>query len=281
MGAVDIYVTAPGGALSSPITLGYKEDADLSAVPAASYQIRITPNGSTTPLLYDSGSIDISGFAGEKLLIAAIDTTTATETDATDGAPVKLLVATDTADLTILDESTKVGARVVHLSPNAGAAAGGPVEVFATVNGAATVELIPAFDYFAIVPGASSYVGVDAADYEFSVAPNTDTITDAVYSSPSPLSLMQGNEYTVIAAGYVGGTPGFTLLPTADNNRMIATQASVKVVHGAAAVGTVDVYVTVAGNFSTAEVEAGMAGSPLVPDFDFGDLDINWLMVAV
>ena len=58
LGDVDIYVTAPGGALTNPITLGFKGDADLSAVPAASYQVRITPNGNTTQVLYDSGTVD-------------------------------------------------------------------------------------------------------------------------------------------------------------------------------------------------------------------------------
>ncbi|WP_455196672.1 DUF4397 domain-containing protein [Kaarinaea lacus] len=269
LGDVDIYVTAPGSALTNPITLGFKGDADLSAVPADSYQIRITPNGNTTPILYDSGTVDLSSFAGEKLLIAAIDTTNDTESDSTDGAPVKLLVATDETDLTILDSSTEAGARVVHLSPNAGTAAGGPVKVFATADGGTAVELIPSFNYFDIVPAADAYVGVESADYVFDVAPASGTINDSVYTSPS-LTFMQGSEYTAIAVGYVGDTPAFTLLATQDSNRSIATQASVKVVHGAAAVGTVDVYVTAAGDFTVADVEGGMAGMPLVPDFEFG-----------
>jgi hypothetical protein len=271
LGDVDIYVTAPGGAFTNPITLGYKEDADLAAVPADSYQIRITPNGNTTPVLYDSGAVDLSSFAGEKLLIAAIDTTNDTESDSTDGAPVKLLVATDETDLTILDSSTEAGARVVHLSPNAGTAAGGPVKVFATANDGRPAELIPSFDYFDIVPAADAYVGVEEADYVFDVAPASGTISDSVYTSPS-LTFMQGFEYTAIAVGYVGDTPAFTLLATQDSNRAIATQASVKVVHGAAAVGTVDVYVTAAGAFTVADVEGGTAGMPLVPDFEFGQI---------
>ena len=42
--------------------------------------------------------------------------------------------------------------------------------------------------------------------------------------------------------------------------------------HGAAAVGTVDVYVTAADAFTVADVEGGMAGRPLVPDFEFGEI---------
>lgn len=278
LGNVDIYVTAPGGSLSTPVTLGYKEDIDLGAVPTDEYQIRITPNGDNTTILYDSGAVDLAPFKGKKLIIAAIDTTTSIESDPSDGAPVKLLVATDNSHLSIVDESTKTGARVVHLSPNAGMVAGGPVEVFASADGGMPIELIPTFNYFDIVPAANSYVAVAPADYTFSVAPDTNSVVDAVFTS-DVLSLAQAEEYTVIAAGDVGGTPAFTLLPTQDNNRSIATQASVKVVHGAAAVGTVDVYVTAAGDFSVADVEGGMAGMPLLPDFEFGKIS-DYVAVA-
>lgn len=278
LGDVDIYVTDPGVATLNgltPVTLGYKQDADMLAVPATSYRIRITPNGNDSNILYDSGSVNLSGFAGEKLIVVAIDTTNDTESDTSEGSPVKLLVATDDADLTLLDSSTKAGARVIHLSPNAATAAMGPVEVFASVDGGAAAELIPTFNYFDIVPGASSYVGVETengpSDYVFDVAPDTDTVTDSVYSS-DPQTLIAGNECTVIAAGYVAGTPAFRLLATQDDNRSVVTEARVKVIHGAAAVGTVDVYVTKAGDFSVADVEGGMAGVPLVPNFDFGQI---------
>ena len=63
------------------------------------------------------------------------------------------------------------------------------------------------------------------------------------------IPLAAGEEYTVIAAGdVISGAPAFTLLATQDENRSVATQVSVKVVHAAAAVGNVNVHVTPVGN---------------------------------
>ena len=67
-------------------------------------------------------------------------------------------------------------------------------------------------------------------------------------------------------------TPAFGLLATQDNNRSVVTQASVKVVHGAPMAGSVDVFVTAAGEFTTADVENGNAGAPLLDDFTFGEI---------
>jgi len=272
LGNVDIYVTAPGADLTAatPITLGYKQDADASAVPIDSYQIRITPNGNASTVLYDSGNIDLTAFGGQKLLIAAMDTTSDTTGDATNGAPVKLLVATDSDQLVLLDESTKVGARVLHLSPDAASAAGGPVEVFATVNGTSSVELIPAFNYTDAVPAIDSYVSVDPASYVFDVAPNTDSIIDSVYQSGA-LDLGKGSEYSVIASGYVTKGPAFRLLATEDDNRSVATHAKVKVVHAAAVVDSVEVYVNASGSATKTNIEAGMV-SPLLDNFNFADI---------
>jgi hypothetical protein len=188
-------------------------------------------------------------------------------------SPIKLLVATDDAQLILMDEDTQTGARVVHVSPDAGTAAGGPVEVFATSTAlpVSPTELIDAFSYTEIVPAADTYVGVPAGDYIFDVAPDTNSIGDSVYTSPS-LPLAQGSESTVVAAGYVLTSPAFGLLATEDQNRSVATQASVKVIHAAPAAGAVDVYVTAAGEFSPAEVENGIAGAPLLDNFEFAEI---------
>ncbi len=269
---VDVYVTAPGvdiNTVNADFSFDFKGQVDAGAIPAGSYQIRVTAPGNKT-VVFDSGPVDLSPFAGQKLLLAAISTTSSIN-QAT--SPIKLLVSTDSADLTLLDTDTNVGARVVHVSPDAGTAAGGPVEVFASSTALTTspTELIDAFSYTDIVPGINTFVGVPAGDYIFDVAPDTDTIGDSVYTSPS-LSLSQGVEYTVVAAGYVLTTPAFGLLATEDNNRSVVTQASVKVIHAAPAAGAVDVYVTAAGEFSSADVENGLAGDPLLDDFTFGTI---------
>lgn len=269
-GAVDVYLTAPGDSISgySPaFTFDFKESVDAGALAAGVVEIQVAI-GST--LVYNSGAVDLSAFAGQKLIIAAINSENDTESAA---APIKLLAVTDDSALELRDTDTGAGAKVVHASPDAATAAGGPVEVFATSTalGMMPVELIDAFDYTDTVPSTSTYVSVPTGDYVFDVAPNTDSIGDSVYTSPS-LFFGAGIEYTAIAAGRVLSSPAFGLLATIDNNRSIATQGSVKLTHAAPAAGDVDVFVTAAGAYSAAEVAAGMAGSPLLAGFSFGTI---------
>lgn len=270
-GNVDVYVNGPGVDINTVVpnfTFDFKDQIDAGALPGGTYQIRVTAPGTKT-VVYDSGDVDLTPFAGEKLLISAINTVNSTSQDT---APIKLLVATDSAAVTLLDTATQTGARVVHLSPDAGTAAGGDVEVFATSTVLpGSVELIPAFGYTDIVPAANAYVGVPAGDYVFDVAPDTNLIDDSVFTSGS-LTLAAGTQYSVIAAGYVLTTPAFGLLATADDNRSVVTQASVKVIHAAPAAGDVDVFVTAAGAFTTAEVESGAAGAPLLNNFAFAEI---------
>ena len=271
--AVDVYVTAPGtdvNSVNADFSFDFKGQIDAGAIPAGTYEIQITL-ANTKTVAFNSGPVDLTGFAGQKLLLAAANTTSSTNQAA---SIVKLIAATDTASLTLFDADTTVGARVVHASPDADVIAAGPVEVFASSSAlpASPTELIPAFSYTDIVPGAANaYVGVPAGDYIFDVAVDGAGIGAAVYTSPS-LSLTQGTEYSVIAAGYVGLTPAFGLLSTADENRSVVTQASVKVIHAAPLAGAVDVFVTDAGDFTASDVENGLAGAPLLDDFEFATI---------
>jgi len=287
-GAVDVYLTDPGMLLngSAPtFTFDYKEQIDAGAIPAGSYQIRVALQGEADPdnnSVYDSGTIDLTGFGGQKLLIAALSSVTAVENEA---SPIKLLVATDSASLVLQDAETKVGARVLHVSADAGA-----VDVFATstVLAGSPVKLIDGIDYtesfpgntMPADPGYSDYANIPAGEYAFDVvvpaAPGS-SVADSAYNALLPLS--SGVEYSVVALGNVAdGTDGpgsgnaFGLLPMIDDNRAIVTQASVKVLHAAPAAGLVEVYVTPAGDFTTAQIEAGDAGAPLLDNFAFGTL---------
>lgn len=264
---VDIFVAAPGTDITTltPVTtLSYTESADAGALEAGTVQIRAVAGGN---VVYDSGDVDLTPFAGSRLFVSAIASTTDTESNA---SPVKLLVATDTAAVTLRDVNTAAGAKVVHASPDAGSAAGGPVEVFATSDalGMDPVELINAFAYTDSFPDAATYAPVPAGSYVFDVAPDTDMIGDSVFTS-GDVAVEAAGEYTVIAAGRVTGTPAFDLLVTQDSNRAVATEARVKVIHAAPAAGIVDVFVTPAGDFTTDQVESGAAGDPLLDDFEF------------
>jgi hypothetical protein len=283
-GAVDVYVTAPGSLLngSNPtFTAAYKGVVDAGAIPAGSYQIRVALQGELDPdnnAVYDSGTIDLSGFAGEKLLIAAISSVTDTELAT---SPIKLMAATDTASLILLDTSTNVGARVTHLSPDPG-----PVDVFA--NGARLISNLEYSETFpsetlaaAMDPGYSDYADIPSGDYAIDVVAPTSpmsTVGGSVYNAQ--LSLASGVEYSVIALGNVadgldgpGNGDAFGLLPMIDTNRTIITQASAKILHAAPAAGLVDVYVTPSTeNYTVAELVNGDAGPPLLANFAFGDL---------
>jgi hypothetical protein len=265
---VDIYVTAFGTDINTEMPVfnfSFKDNVDAGALPAGVVQIRATVGG-TKDIVFDSGEVDLGPFGGQKLLVIALDTVNPTTQFA---SLISLLVATDSAQVMLYDAETQAGARVVHASPDATAAAGGDVEVWATTNGAST-ELIDAFGYLDVVPNSNTHVRTAAGDYVFNVAAEGTGIPGA-YTSPS-LSLAAGSEYTVIASGRITAAPDFGLLVSADDSRAVATQASVKVVHSAPAAGDVQVFVTVAGDFSPAEVLSGAAGDPLLDGFAYGDL---------
>ncbi len=270
--AVDVYVTDPDADIASAspaLSFEFRQDVDAGALSAGLVTIRVALEGSDT-VVYDSGPVDLSGFAGEQLLVAAISSTAPAEISA---SPVKLLVSTDDAALVLRDTNTASAARVVHLAPDANEAAGGPVEVFASSAelGADPVQLIDAFDYTDTVPAVDAFVTVPAGDYVFDVAPNTNTIGDSVFASPT-VALETAAAYTAVAVGRVLTDPAFSLLLTEDSARPIATQASVKIIHGAPAAGTVNVFVTPAGEVSVLEIEAGNGGEPLLTDFEFASI---------
>ena len=269
---VDVYVTDPSvniNSVNANFSFDYKDVIDAGALPAGTYNISVTAPGTKT-VVFDSGPVDLSSFAGQKIMLIAMSTTNSIKQAASD---IKLVAATDTAQLSILDKDTTSGARVVHLSPDAGTLASGPVEVFATSTALpGTIELISSFSYTDIVPSLNSFAAAPSGDYVFDVAADGAGKGSSVFTSPT-LSLSAGSEYTVVAAGYVLTTPSFELLATEDNNRSVITQASVKVIHAAPAAGTVDVYVTAAGDFTTSDVENGLAGTPLLPNFEYRDIE--------
>lgn len=275
--AVDIYVTAPGEditMLDPAFNFEFKDSVDAGALAAGEVQI-VAAIGDT--VVYDSGSVDLGPFAGTNLMIVAVPTVNQVTQTA---SPIKLVVLQGDNLVSLKDVDTLVGAKVVHASPDANSAAGGPVEVFATSEalGADAVELIDMFSYLDVVPAVDSYVEVPAGTYRFDVGPDVDSVGGSIYNVEG-LELMAGTELSVIASGRLTTDPAFGLMVTEDMNRAIATQASVKVVHAAPAAGTVDVYVTAAGDVSVADIEGMSAGDPLLADFEYGAIT-DYVVVA-
>lgn len=278
---VDVYVTDPLADITDPLveptfSFAYEEVVDAMALSVGEYRIQVTLAGTKT-VVYDSGAVDLTPFAGDKLLIAALDSVTGTEQA---GSLIKLLVANDIEQLVLLDADTPTTARVAHISPDAP-----PVDVFA--NGA---KLITALEYTETFPGNASpgdsgygdYANLTPGDYSIDVAVSpAASVAESLYNAD--LSLDAGVEYSVIALGSIAAgfdgpnspTNGdaFGLLPMVDENRAVVTQASVKILHAAPAAGIVDVYVTPStAQFSIGQLIAGDAGQPLLNDFEFGEL---------
>jgi len=229
--AVDIFVTAPGAALASAVPIAggstpFGASSGPLEVPAGDYQIRVTLPGSTTPV-FDSGVVTLSDRSD--LLIVAIDNTGPGE------SPIKLLVHPGGDEFEILDAGTPAEVRVVHAVPDAP-----PVDVYINDATAASAPAISGLDYPDAVPGADSYVALDPGTTNVLVTAAGNTGIIAIPSTD--LELAAGRQYTVYATGTLAG--GIVPYVTADDDRSIATEARVRIIHLSPSAGPVDIYVT-------------------------------------
>lgn len=255
--AVDVYLTAPGTDPADPVgTFAFRETLGPVTVPAGDYRVRVMLAGTDT-LVFDSGALSLTG--GSDLLVSAIANT------GPGAAPIQLLAADAEGSSLVRDAATPAALQVVHAAPTVGDA-----EVFVSSDslGLADVELIDSLDYLQVVPSASSRVNVTpAADYRVKVA-QADTGADAALIDVAGVALEAGQAYTVVATGGSNGTAAQLLL-TPDDDRSVATEARVKVLHAAPDAGVVDVYVNAADTVSDAAILNGDV-PPALNDFAFG-----------
>lgn len=254
-GPVDVYVTAAGDALpaEATFTFAFKESVGPLEVPAGDYQIRVTPAGSDT-VVYDSGSVALA--AGADLLIGAVDNTVFGD------SPVSLLVldGADTAEL--LDVNTGVGIRAAHNSsaptPDVdiyvnedpdGSPAAGAVAFGETVPASATTGA-----YVELAIGANRVAITAAGDTSTAVIDET-------------LELANGDLRTLVAAGVLAD--GLDLFAFTDDNRRVATEAKLRVLHGAVEAQSVDVFLvpTAAGGAGATLIGNS---APALDDFQYG-----------
>src|ERR1019366_5114708 len=74
--SVSVYVTTPGANLASSAPLGtfsFKGSLGPTDLPSGQYEIRVTPAGAASPVLFDSGTIAL--VVGADLLLAAVQNT--------------------------------------------------------------------------------------------------------------------------------------------------------------------------------------------------------------
>ncbi len=245
VGAVDIYVTAPGDALenNSPIDADFGDAAGpVNLMPDTDYQIRITPDGTQT-VVYESDTLSFA--AGTELLVLAVE-----NTYRVGDSPVTLVAAGADGALELLDVNMGAAVRVVHASADTPA-----VDVL--VDGAEVLDAVPypaASDYDDIVAPAGTYNVVVAADADNSIAPIDENLT-----------LEKSASYTAIALGsFVDDNIGALL--TEDDRRHLATAAKVEIVHASYQVAAdipVDIYLTSDGVIADAD--------PAVSGLAFGE----------
>jgi hypothetical protein len=233
---VKVFVTAPGADLASATALGsfaFKGTLGPVEVAAGNYQVRVTLADNT--VVFDSGSVSLA--AGKDLLVGAIPNV------GNGASPIRLAVLDGDNTAILADKSVGADLRVVHNSADAPA-----VDVIVNNATSAAISNL-AF------PDFTGYVNLPAATYNFKVTP-TGTLTPAVINADVPLA--NGEQYTLLAVGAVANIEPLLLV---DNNRSVATEAKVRLVHGSTLAGNVDIYVLPNGT-STANQSPAFANVP-------------------
>jgi hypothetical protein len=260
-GALDVYVTAPSDDLADadPIgTFSFRESLGPVTVPAADYRIRVTPESDTTTVVFDSGTVPLTG--GSDLVIAAIDNV------GPESAPVRLLVAPEDGDsFVLLDDGAEAAVGAGHLSadtPNVDVALDGNFSP-------------PAFEDIGF-PTVTPFAQVPAGTYDIDVAQTGNT---APALEADGVEIVAGERYTGYAVGLFSGSPSLELIFSEDDIRSIATEARLRVIHAASQVpttnGAVDIYLTPQG---TQESDLATL-EPTVEDFLYKDIS-DFLSVA-
>jgi hypothetical protein len=229
--SVSVYVTAPGAALASSApfaTFAFKGSVGPTDIPSGEYEIRVTPAGAATPVLFDSGTIELT--AGEDLLLAAVQNT------GPGSAPVAIATVDQNGrNQLLLDVATPATVRVVHDVADAPA-----IAVLANGNAAAPLVASLAF------PNFTAYLPETPGQYALAVTPATNT-GDVLLEQP--VNLSAGSQHSVYALGTLAA---ITALVTRDDDRRIATQAELRIIHGSPSAGPVDVYLVPTGSSITA-----------------------------
>ncbi|HBX36810.1 MAG TPA: hypothetical protein DEG76_05765 [Pseudohongiella sp.] len=268
-GPVEVYLSVPGANLDDDGVLSfsfeYKAVQAPIEVPAGNYQVRVAIPGETPTVVFDSGSVALE--AGSDLLVGAVDNTSPQTSDdagtmeVETNSPISLVAVTGTgAVIELYDVNQAAGVRVVHNS-----AGTDPVQVLVDDSVAipslafpGTVPEFPVLDEYVNVPA-------DTLNLKVALASSAQPVNEAVINADVPFE--QASAKTVIA---VNAGADIEPLVVDDSVRSIATQASLRVIHGAVEAGTVDVYlVPTAEGGAGATVLNAEVNAPTLNDFEF------------
>ncbi|MFO7528576.1 MAG: DUF4397 domain-containing protein [Marinobacter sp.] len=266
-GPVEVYLTAAGDPLpeEASFSFSFKESVGPIEVPAGDYQVRVAIPGNSPTVVYDSGTLPLA--AGSDLLVGAVDNTSPNTTPSGedpaltgDNSPISLIAVTGSGEvLEFFDQAQKAGVRAVHNSADA------PVVQVLVDDVVAEDNLA----YGEVSPSAATngYAVIDVGTRNIKVAPaeSTNPVNAAVIDAD--VDFAQASATTIIAVNTLAEIEPLVLN---DNVRSIATQASLRVVHGAVEAGTVDVYLLpTAEGGATATVLNTEVNSPTLDDFEF------------
>ena len=237
---VNVYVTALGGPLDMPVNgaapLAFGEQTGQLPVPEGDYQIRIAVPpavvGDPPTVVYDSGEITLA--AGADLLIVAVDNVFLGE------SAVQLVVMDGMGAAQLLDTGTDAGAVAVHLSPDAPA-----VDILADiVDTTANEQLVLASNLS--FGDAACFIGNIPAPVDFTLSVTATGDTTSVLDIP--FSSVVNEAATVVVGGYLlGGMPMIQGIPLGIDGRSVITEAKIRLTHGSASTGPVDIYLLPAG----------------------------------
>jgi Domain of unknown function (DUF4397) len=251
---VDVYVTAPsvdiGATLAVPaLSFAFKGIVPANGtraleVPGGDYRIRVTPKGSKTPVVYDSGTVNVA--SGADLVIAAIQ-----ENNVASVAPISLLLLPKSgAAVNVADARAKV--RVGHYSPNTPT-----VDVYLSAPGSPLTSATEVVSN-ASFPIASSFLTVQPGRYRASAALD-NTTAEAIGLDAN---VTNGLDISVFAIGLNGETGNKALRLNAypDDLRAPATgKAKLRVLHLSPDAPAVDVVVLSAPGTIAARVVQNLA----------------------
>lgn len=244
---VSVFVTAPGADITASAPLGtfdFGETLGPVQVPAGDYQIRVAagsgPSFTDADVVYDAGTVTLPD--GADVQIAAVTSTVAGT------APISLVVSDDAGGADLFDIGTPAEVRAVHNSPDAPA-----VDLIVNDDFANPVLTGVTFTQF------SDFLEVPPASYNFKVV---DTGTQTVEAINFDADLEAGIAYTVIANDFLANITELVLI---DDNRRVATEAKLRLVHGSPSAGPVDIYLLPVGTLPS---DAGV--EPAYEDVTFG-----------
>lgn len=226
---VDVFVTAPGADLAATAPVGtfeFKGTIGPAEVAAGDYQVRVTPAGDPTTVVYDSGTVTLN--SGDDLTITALPNVSGGP------APITLVALNGAGALELPDINTPTSLQVVHASPDAPA-------VDIVVDGAV---LVPDLQF----PQATGFVEVPAGTYNTAVTVAGNP--GAIAIGPVDLELAVGVRHSVLAVGTLDSIEPLILT---DDPRRVATNAKVRIVHASPTAADVDIYVTAVGADINAE----------------------------